>query len=86
MSSEANDPREATTAQASIRHPSRPKRYLTRRAQAARYGKSKRTIERWGRKPQMGMPPEVWFNGVPHRDEAELESWEAQRRGKGKGI
>jgi hypothetical protein len=80
MTSEATTPRDV--AQAPARHPNRPKRYLTRRAQGARYGKSKRTIERWGRDPKMQMPEETWFNGVPHRDEAALEVWEAQRRGK----
>jgi hypothetical protein len=83
MSSEAtSNTRDASTAQAPARHPHRPKRYLSRRAQAARYGKSKRTVERWGRDPKMGMPAETWFNGVPHRNEAELEAWEAARRGK----
>jgi hypothetical protein len=83
MTSEvANSPRDASAAPASVRHPNRPKRYLTRRAQGKRYGKAKRTIDRWGRDPKIGMPPEYWFNGVPHRAEDELETWEAQRRGK----
>jgi hypothetical protein len=29
----------------------------------------------------MGMPPETWFNGVPHREENDLEMWEAERYG-----
>jgi hypothetical protein len=30
----------------------------------------------------VGLPDEFWFNGVPHRDEEELEAWEVARRGK----
>ena len=55
------------------------RRFLSRAAQAVRYGKSKRTIERWGQDPEMGMPIEYDFNGLPHRDEAELELWERSR-------
>jgi hypothetical protein len=68
----------AATA-APFRHPNRPKKWLNRRAQAKRYQKSKRTIERWGRDPEMGMPPETWFNGTPHRTEEELEIWDMTR-------
>jgi hypothetical protein len=73
---------DVSVATAPVRHPHRPKRFLSRSAQARRYGVSKRTIERWGRKPQLNMPVEFWLNGMPHRDEAELEQWEAERRGK----
>jgi hypothetical protein len=83
MTSDANASRDSLVMQPPGRHPNRPKRWLTRRAQAKRYGKSKRTIERWGREPKMGMPPETWFNDVPHREEAELDQWDTQRpRGK----
>jgi hypothetical protein len=56
----------------------KPRRFLSRPAQARRYGKSIRTIKRWGTDPEMGMPPEYEFRG-PHRDEAELEEWERGR-------
>jgi hypothetical protein len=56
-----------------------PRRFLTRRAQAERYGKCVKTIERWGADPGMGMPAEYDFNGLPSRLEAELESWERSR-------
>jgi hypothetical protein len=57
----------------------RPRRFLTRRAQADRYGKNIRTIVRWGEDPDMNMPDEYWFNGLPHRAEDELETWERSR-------
>jgi hypothetical protein len=55
------------------------RRFLSRRAQAERYGKSLKTIERWTNDPRMEMPPEYDFRGLPHRDEAELETWERAR-------
>jgi hypothetical protein len=58
---------------------SEPRHFLTRRRQAQRYGKSVRTIERWGIDPKMNMPPEYDFNGVKARIEDELESWERGR-------
>jgi hypothetical protein len=82
MTSEATTPRDALAAQASARHPNKPKRYLSRTALAKRWGKSKRTVARWGRDPRMGLPEEVWLNGMPHREEGEVEAWEAERRGK----
>ena len=57
----------------------RPRRFLSRRAQATRYAKSLKTIERWGKDPAMAMPPEYDFSGHPHRDEHELEQWERSR-------
>jgi hypothetical protein len=30
----------------------------------------------------MGLPEEVWLNGMPHREESEVEAWKAERRGK----
>jgi hypothetical protein len=56
----------------------KPRRFLSRKEQADRYGRSTRTIKRWGTDPKMGMPQEYEFNG-PHRDEAELEIWERTR-------
>jgi hypothetical protein len=53
-----------------------PYRFLTRRQQAQRYGKSKRTIERWGKDPERGMPAEYNFNGQFSRAEPALEAWE----------
>jgi hypothetical protein len=73
---------DAPAASAPARHPHRPKRFLSRTAQAKRWGKSKRTVERWGRDPKMGLPLETWLNNVPHRLEEELEVWEAARLGK----
>jgi hypothetical protein len=57
----------------------KPRRFLTRRDQAARYGKSVRTIERWGLDVGMGMPAEFDFRGMKARREDELESWERGR-------
>ena len=57
------------------------KRFLTRREQAKRYGKSTKTIQRWGDDPAMAMPPEYLFRGLPHREESELEQWERSRVG-----
>jgi hypothetical protein len=65
-------------SQSAQRHTPKPRRFLSRRAQAERYGKSIKTVERWGKDPEMSMPPEYDFNG-PHRDEAELEAWERSR-------
>jgi hypothetical protein len=59
----------------------RPRRFLSRRQQAARYGKSVKTLERWGNDPAMGMPAEYWLGSLPHRDEVELEVWEQARVG-----
>jgi hypothetical protein len=64
---------------AKSQHAAKSRRFLTRRAQAARYSKSVKTIVRWTNDPRMGMPPEYDFRGLPHRDEAELEAWERTR-------
>jgi hypothetical protein len=58
--------------------PAGPRRFLSRPAQAKRYGKSIRTIKRWGQDPDMGMPPEYDFNGL-HRREDELDAWDRSR-------
>jgi hypothetical protein len=55
-----------------------PRRFLTRRAQAKRYGKCVKTIVRWGADPNMGMPAEYDFK-LPSRAEDELEVWERGR-------
>jgi hypothetical protein len=55
------------------------RQFLSRRAQARRYGKSTKTIKRWGEDPKMGMPPEYDFNGLPSRALDELEPWERSR-------
>jgi hypothetical protein len=57
----------------------RPRRFLSRRAQAERYGTSVKTIQRWGKDPEKAMPREFIFNRLPCRDEAELEAWERAR-------
>ena len=57
------------------------RRFLTRTAQAQRYGKTTKTIERWGKDRRMNMPPEYWFGPLPHRAEDELETWERSRVG-----
>jgi hypothetical protein len=82
MTSEALSSRDASAAQAPARHPNKPKRFLSRTALAKRWGKSKRTVERWGKDPRMGLPPETFLNGWGHREESEIEQWEAERRGK----
>jgi hypothetical protein len=56
----------------------KPRRFLSRKQQAARYGRSTKTIKRWTADPRMKMPPEYEFNG-PHRAEDELEAWERAR-------
>jgi hypothetical protein len=56
----------------------KPRRFLSRSAQAQRYGKSVRTIKRWGTDPKMGMPPEYAFT-TPHRAEDELDAWDRSR-------
>jgi hypothetical protein len=53
--------------------------WLSRRHQADRFRKSLRTIERWGQKPKLGMPPEVEINGRWYRRLDQLEQWESMR-------
>jgi hypothetical protein len=57
----------------------KPRRFLSRRQQAERYSKDPKTIARWGADPAMNMPAEYDFNGLPHRIEDELETWERGR-------
>jgi hypothetical protein len=56
----------------------KPRRFLSRSEQASRYGKSVKTIKRWGSDPRMGMPREYELSG-PHRAEEDLEVWERTR-------
>lgn len=52
------------------------RRFLSRQEQARRYGKSVKTIERWGEDPRMRMPREYVFQRRPHRLEDDLVAWE----------
>jgi hypothetical protein len=54
-------------------------RYLSRQAQARRYDKSVRTIERWGRDPDLEYPDEIEINGRYLRPLSKLERWEQKR-------
>jgi hypothetical protein len=56
-----------------------PRRLLSRRAQAKRYGRSVRTIERWGADARIGMPPEIKIGTQYFRYEHELEEMERRR-------
>lgn len=55
------------------------RRFLSRQEQAARYGTSVKSIQRWGEDPRMRMPPEYEFHRIKKRREDELEEWERQR-------
>jgi hypothetical protein len=61
-------------------------RYLSRRAQAERYGRSVKTIERWGEDPRVGLPPELDVNGRKSRALSQLERWERKQVGKCKAA
>jgi transposase len=50
--------------------------WLSKRAQAQRYGKSTRTIDRWMRDPRLNYPTQVEFNGRPHSRVSDHEEWE----------
>ena len=54
-------------------------RYLSRRQQAERYGKSTKTMERWADDPALGYPAEIDINGRKLRKLSELEAWERER-------
>jgi hypothetical protein len=54
-------------------------RFLSRRQQAERYGKSTKTIERWGDNPSLGFPAEIDVNGHKYRALSKLEAWERKR-------
>ena len=61
-------------------------RYLSRRAQAERYGRSVKTIERWGENSKLGLPPELDVNGRKSRALSQLERWERKQVGKCKAT
>lgn len=46
---------------------------------ARRYTKTRRTIERWERDPELDFPKPLIIRGRKYRDEAELEAWERAR-------
>jgi hypothetical protein len=54
-------------------------RYLSRRRQAERYERSVRTIERWGKDPDLDFPAEIEVNGRWLRPLSKLEKWERSR-------
>jgi hypothetical protein len=54
-------------------------RFLSRRQQAQRYGKSVRTVECWGDDPSLGFPPEIDIRGHKFRALSKLEAWERAR-------
>jgi hypothetical protein len=56
-----------------------PERFLSRRQQSERYGKSTKTIERWGADPSLGYPPEIDIRGHKFRALSKLEAWERRR-------
>jgi len=56
-------------------------RFLSRQEQAERWGKSVRTVTRWGKDPRMGLPREYDFHGIKARREDQLEAWERHRVG-----
>jgi hypothetical protein len=53
--------------------------WISRRNQAARFQVSVRTVERWGQRPELAMPPEFEFNGRFYRRLEDLERWENAR-------
>jgi hypothetical protein len=56
-----------------------PTRWLTRRAQARRWGVTLHTIELWGRNESLGLPLEFEVDGHFFRSEAAIERWERKR-------
>jgi hypothetical protein len=46
---------------------------------AKRYTRTRRTIERWERDPNLNFPKPLVIRGRKYRDEAELEAWERAR-------
>jgi hypothetical protein len=46
---------------------------------ARRYTKTRRTIERWERDPELNFPKPLIIRGRKYRDEAELAAWERAR-------
>jgi hypothetical protein len=60
-------------------HPARA--LLPERLVAERYGVCTRTIDRWGKDPAVGFPPLVVIRKRRYRDLAQLDRWDAARRG-----
>jgi hypothetical protein len=56
-----------------------PRRKLSTSEVAKRYTKTRRTIERWERDPELNSPKPLVIRGRKYRDEAELEAWERAR-------
>jgi hypothetical protein len=54
-------------------------RLLSRRAQARRYGVVLKTIERWGKDPELGFPDEIEINGRFFRELSKLEAFERSK-------
>ena len=59
--------------------PDKKPNWLSRRAQATRYGRTPRTIRRWEVDPDLNYPPGIEINGRWYRREDQLNSWDAQR-------
>lgn len=53
--------------------------WLSRRAQATRYGRTPRTIRRWEVDPDLNYPPGIEINGQWYRREDQLDAWDAAR-------
>ena len=53
--------------------------WLSRRAQANRYGRTTRTIRRWETDPDLNYPPGIMINGQSYRREDHLDAWDAER-------
>jgi hypothetical protein len=45
-----------------------------------RYGRSTKTIERWGRDPTMNFPPVIYLRKRRYRDALALDAWDAKQR------
>jgi hypothetical protein len=55
-------------------------RLVPDRLVAERYGRSTKTIERWGNDPELGFPPCIYLRNRRHRDAAALDAWDAKQR------
>jgi hypothetical protein len=54
-------------------------KWLSRRAQAKRYGRTARTIRRWEIDPSLNYPPGIEIKGQWYRAEDDLDAWDAAR-------
>jgi hypothetical protein len=50
------------------------------RAVGERYGRGPKTIERWGRDPELGFPPVVYVRGRRYRSSEALDAWDRKQR------